>query len=126
LVFALAFLEMDDRDLMLLDKVLDAAHVPLGELTQAGGRGNRKLQVTSQESNQSGFSLQAGDVTVEVKPIQTLDGKGGVFVEDRFDRGQGFGRSFHGLSNRKLSLPAREIEADHSGLVPFRAASLGK
>ena len=54
---------------------------------------------------------QAGDVTVEVKTVQTLDGESDMLVEDRFNRGQGFRRSFHGLSTRKLSLPAREIEA---------------
>lgn len=110
-VFALAFLEVDDRELMALNEVLDAAHVTLGELPQESGRGNRKLQMAGQESNQPGFGLQAGDVTVEVKTVQTLDGESDVLVEDRFHRGQGFGRSFHGLSTRKLSLPAREIEA---------------
>jgi hypothetical protein len=81
-VFALAFLEMDDRE----------------------------LQVARQESDQSGFGLQARDVAVEVKTVQTLDGESDVLVENRFNRGQGFGRSFHGLVTRELTLPAHEIE----------------
>jgi hypothetical protein len=96
-VFALAFLEMDDRDLMLSDEVLNAAHVALGQLAQQGRGSDRELQMARQESNQPGFGLETGNVAVEVKPIQTLDGEGDMFVEDRSNRGQGFGQSFHGL-----------------------------
>ena len=35
-----------------------------------------------------------------------------MFVEDGFNRGQGLGLSFHGFFDQKLTLPAREIEAE--------------
>ena len=55
------------------------------------GEATGELQVARQESDQSGFGLQTGNIAVEVKPIQTLDGEGDVLVEDRFNRGQGLG-----------------------------------
>ena len=55
-----AFVEVDDRELMLLDVVFEAAHITLGELTEQGGRGDRELEMAGQQSNQSGFRLQAG------------------------------------------------------------------
>jgi hypothetical protein len=42
-VFALALLEMDDRDLMALNVVLNAAHVALGQLAQQGRGSDREL-----------------------------------------------------------------------------------
>ena len=55
-------------------------------------------------------------MAVEVKTVQTLDRERDVLVDLRFNRGQGFGRSFHGLSTRELSLPALDDPfAKHAG-----------
>ena len=68
-VFALAFLEGHDWNLMLLNVRLDLGNIVLADLAQEGGRGHGKLQMVHQEADDSGAGLEAGDVAIEVEPV---------------------------------------------------------
>jgi len=68
-VFALAFLEGHDRNLMLLNVRLDLGNILLADLAQEGRRGHGEFQVVDEEADESGAGLEARDVAVEVKAV---------------------------------------------------------
>jgi len=81
-VLALALLEEDDRDLMLLGEAVDGRDKALGNGIHQRRGGEGMATVETKEEHDTPVRLEPGDVDVEVHSVDTLDFQGDVILQD--------------------------------------------
>jgi hypothetical protein len=73
LVLTLPVLEMNPRDALLGRPALYCLHPTLGDLAQQCGRRNGLAQMLGQETDQSSPGCEAGEIAVQIQPIDAFD-----------------------------------------------------
>ena len=82
IVLALSLLEGNDRDLVLLEEVIDLAQERLGHDSHQRRGSDGLAAMEPEEASGLFFGLQLGLVDVEVHAIDALDFQGHVLLED--------------------------------------------
>jgi hypothetical protein len=81
-VFALVFLEGEERDMVLLGEALGGSDEGLGDGIHEGGGSERIAAVMTEEPSDTALGLERGDEDVEVHAVDALKLEGNVVVED--------------------------------------------
>jgi len=82
LLFALSFIKLDQRDLVLLGKVFDGGYEALGHGTHEGRGSNGLSPMAVKKPHHSTFVLQGGHIEIQVHPVNGFELEGDVILEN--------------------------------------------
>jgi hypothetical protein len=86
-VLALAFLESDQGDVLVVDEIADGADESVGHGAGCFGRGKAVAQVATEETGDAALSGELGEVGVEIHAVNALQLHDDVFALELGDRG---------------------------------------
>jgi len=99
---ALAFLELEQRDLVAASEGLDAIAEAVADVGEESGRGDGVAEVLGEEGDDLTADLEGGNVGVEVDAIEALEVEDDVLVEELIEVGHGG----HGCSRKLIWMAA--------------------
>lgn len=108
LVLALAALEPQNRDLLVLDETPNLLAKAISEPTDNSRRSQREPQVLTEEEHQLTGSLKLRHVAVDIDPVDTVDLKTDLICKNLRD----------GRAHGRPPLPGRS----RGSILPYRRA----